>query len=61
MRNQVVFNSNSKSKIRFNDMNVKSSTTEKMLEEITPFEWSSKVLSGDSKVAIEVKQEKEDV
>jgi hypothetical protein len=61
MRNNVVFNNKSKTKIRFNDMNVKSSSTERMLQDVTPFEWSQDVLSGDSKVDIKIKQEKKDV
>ena len=58
MRNDVVFNNKSKTKIRFNDMIVKSSSTERMLQDVTPFEWSQDVLSGDSKVDINIKQEK---
>lgn len=61
MRNDVVFNNKSKTKIRFNDMIVKSSSTERMLQDVTPFEWSQDVLSGDSKVDIKIKQEKKDV
>ena len=58
MKNNIEFNSNSKSKIRFNDMIVRSSSTERMLEDVTPFEWSQEVLSGNSKVAINLKQKK---
>lgn len=56
MRNDIVFNNKSKTKIRFNDMNVKSSSTERMLQDVTPFEWSQDVLSGDSKVDIKIKK-----
>ena len=56
MRNNVVFNKKSKTKIRFNDTIVKSSTTERMLQDVTPFEWSQDVLSGDSKVDIKIKE-----
>ena len=56
MRNDVVFNNKSKTKIRFNDMIVKSFSTERMLQDLTPFEWSQDVLSGDSKVDIKIKE-----
>lgn len=37
-------------------MIVKTSSTERMLEDVTPFEWSENVLSGDAKVGIQVLQ-----
>ena len=57
MENRVVFNNDAQSKIRFNNMIFKSSTTERMLEEVTPFEWSENVLSGDANVVIQISQE----
>jgi hypothetical protein len=57
MENRVVFNNDAQSKIRFNNMTFKSSTTERMLEDVTPFEWSETVLSGDANVVIQISQE----
>lgn len=57
MENRVVFNNDAQSKIRFNNMIFKSSTTERMLEDVTPFEWSENVLSGDANVVIQISQE----
>ena len=56
MENSVVFNNDFQSKIRFNNMIVKTSSTERMLEDVTPLEWSENVLSGDAKVGIQVLQ-----
>ncbi len=57
MENSVVFNNDCQSKIRFNNMIVKISSTERMLEDVAPLEWSENVLSGDAKVSIQVLQE----
>ena len=57
MENRVVFNNDAQSKIRFNNMIFISSTTERMLEDVTPFEWSENVLSGDANVVIQISQE----
>lgn len=59
-RNNVVLNGASESKIRFNDMLVELSSTEKMLKDVTPFEWSQDVISGKAKATIRVMQDKED-
>ncbi len=57
MENNVVFNNDFQSKIRFNNMIVKTSSTERILEDVTPLEWSENVLSGDAKVSIQILQE----
>ena len=54
-KNSITFYGKPKSKVNFSNMTVKSSSTEEMLKEIVPFDWSEDVLSGKSGVEISIK------
>ncbi len=61
IKNNNTFYGKQKSKVDFNNMTVKSSSTEEMLKEVVPFDWSEEVLSGKARVEISIKREKIDI